>query len=134
MITNSDTGSDTNIITVQVPLTLRKRGGRKLIVAPVGQERWASARPRVDNTLVKAIARAYRWKQMLKQGAYASAEDIAKVEKISASYVNRLLQLTLLSPAIVETVLDGHQPATMTTADLLQPVPAQWHAQRALLC
>ncbi|TIL81974.1 MAG: hypothetical protein E5Y81_00530, partial [Mesorhizobium sp.] len=113
---------------------LRKRGGRKLIVAPLGQEQWASARPRVDNTLVKSIARAYRWQQMLKHGAYASAEDIAKAEKISASYVNRLLQLTLLSPAIVEMVLDGHQPATMTTADLLQPFPAQWHAQCALLC
>ena len=57
-----------NTITIQVPLTVRKRGGRKLIVAPVGQEPWASARPRVDNTLVKAIARAYRWQQMLDQG------------------------------------------------------------------
>ncbi|WP_258117161.1 hypothetical protein [Mesorhizobium onobrychidis] len=69
-------------------MTLRKRGGRKLIVAPVGQEQCA-----------------------------------AKAETISHSYVNRLLQLMLLSPAIVETVLDGRQPATMTTADLLQPVP-----------
>ncbi|TIT01150.1 MAG: hypothetical protein E5W72_02105 [Mesorhizobium sp.] len=63
-------------------------------LSTAGQERWASARPGVYNTLVKSIARAYRWQQMLKQGAYGSAEDIAKAEKISASYVNRLLQLT----------------------------------------
>jgi hypothetical protein len=120
-------------ITIQLPLTVRKRGGRKLIVAPVGQEPWASARPRVDNTLIKAIARAYRWQQMLERGTCASAEDIAKAEKISASYVNRLLGLTLLSPAIVEMVLDGRQPATMTAPDLLQPLPAQWDAQHCLL-
>ncbi|RWP21016.1 MAG: hypothetical protein EOR01_17435 [Mesorhizobium sp.] len=133
-MSDAEASGNASTITIDVPLTLRKRGGRKLIVAPLGQEQWASARPRVDNTLVKSIARAYRWQQMLKHGAYASAEDIAKAEKISASYVNRLLQLTLLSPAIVETVLDGHQLATMSTADLLQPVPAQWHAQSALLC
>ncbi|WP_287322158.1 hypothetical protein [Mesorhizobium sp.] len=106
-MSDAEVSGNGSIITM---LTLRKRGGRKLIVAPVCQEKWASARPLVDNTLVKAIARAYCWQQTLKQGAYASAEDIAKAEKISASYVNRLLQLTLLSPAIVETVLDDTNP------------------------
>ncbi|PZV35959.1 hypothetical protein B5V02_22240 [Mesorhizobium kowhaii] len=122
-------GQDGSSITIQIPLTVRKRGGRKLIVAAVGQEQWASVRPRVDNTLIKAIARAYRWQQMLEQGACASAEDIAKTEKISASYVRRLLQLTLLSPALVEMVLDGRQPATMITANLLQHLPAEWNSQ-----
>lgn len=116
-------------ITIQLPLTLRKRRGRKLVVAPVSQEQGASARPRVDNTLIKTIARAYRWQQMLEQGECASAEDIAKAEKISASYVNRLLQLTLLCPAIVEMVLDGRQPATMTTGELFGRMPAEWNSQ-----
>ena len=89
-----------------------------------------SPRQRVDSTLVKAIARAYRWQRMLEEGSYASAEDIALAEKISASYVNRLLQVTLLSPALVEMILDGHQPATMTTRDLFQPLPVPWEAQR----
>jgi hypothetical protein len=84
-------------------------------------------------TAIKAIARAYRWQQMSESGDYASADDIAKAEKISASYINRLLQLTLLSPAIVEMVLDGRQPAMMNTPDLLQPLPAQWHAHHHLL-
>lgn len=132
-MSDAEVSGNGSIIIIEIPLTLRKRGGRKLIVAPVGQEQWDSARPRVDNTLVKSIARAYRWQQMLKQGGYASAEDIAKAEKISASFVNRLLQLTLLSPAIVEIVLDGHQPPTMTAADLLQRLPVQWTAQDAFL-
>ena len=126
-----DTGST---ITIQVPLTVRKRGGRKLIVAPVGQEQSASTRPRIDNTLVKAIARAYRWQQMLERGVCASAEDIAKAEKISASYVNRLLQLTLLSPAIVEMVLDGRQPAMMATRELFQATQVEWDEQQLFFC
>jgi hypothetical protein len=69
----------------------------------------------------------------VRAGAYASAEDIAKAEKISASYINRLLQLTLLSPELVEIVLEGSQPATMTTRDLFQPLPLLWDAQRHTL-
>ena len=83
-------------------------------------------RQQVDTTLVKAIARAYRWQWMLEEG-------IAFAEKISASYINRLLQLTLLSPALVEIVLDGRQPATMTTRDLFQPLPWLWDAQQHTL-
>ena len=93
----------------------------------------SSPRLRVDCALVKAIARAYRWQRMLEEGTYASAEDIALAEKISASYINRLLQLTLLSPALVEIVLEGRQPATMSTRDLFQPLPALWDAQQQTL-
>ncbi|MGX9576793.1 hypothetical protein [Mesorhizobium sp. f-mel] len=85
--------------------------------------------PRMETTLIKAIARAHRWQQLLESGLYATAEDIAKAEKISASYISRMLQLTLLSPALVEMVLDGRQPATMTTTDLMS-MSAEWHAQR----
>ena len=110
-------------------MNIRKRGGRKVVMAPQGTTiNWP--RPRVDSTLVKAIARAYRWQRMLKGGAYSSADDIAFAEKISASYVNRLLQVTLLSPALVEMILDGRLPATMTTRDLFQPLPVPWEAQR----
>ena len=70
---------------------------------------------------------------MLEQGSCASAEDIAKKEKISVSYVNRLLQLTLLSPAIVEIILNGQQPATISTVDLLRHFPAEWNAQNVVI-
>ncbi|WP_287364779.1 hypothetical protein [Mesorhizobium sp.] len=113
-MSDAEVSGNGSIITVEVPLTLRKRGGRKLIVAPVGQEQWASVRPRVDNTLVKAIARAYRWQQMLKQGAYESAEDIAKAKKISASYVNRLPRPGPLADGPI-----GHAPVPCFSTDWL---------------
>jgi hypothetical protein len=123
--------ADGSRLTVRVPMKIRKRGGRKVVMAPQGA--LINTPRQVDSTLVKAIARAYRWQHMLEQGTYASAEDIALAEKISASYVNRLLQITLLSPALVEIVLEGRQPATMTTRDLFQPLPELWDAQQQML-
>ena len=63
--------------------------------------------PQVDSTLVKAIARAFRWQKMLETGQYATIKEIAKAEKINPSYVSRVLRLTLLAPATVEAILDG---------------------------
>jgi len=55
--------ADGETIIVHIPFTFRKRGGRKLVVAPDGAE-WAP-RPRVDNAMVKALARAFRWRKMM---------------------------------------------------------------------
>lgn len=118
-------------ITVRVPLRLRKRGGRKLIVAPEGAA-WPTPRPRADSTMVKAIARAFRWRRQLENGSYATVAELAAAEKINASYVSRVLRITLLAPDILETILEGRQPATMTSAGLLEPFPVEWPAQRAL--
>ena len=56
----------------------------------------------------------------------ATIKEIAKAEKINPSYVSRILRLTLLAPNIMETVLDGQQPAEMTLANLMEPFPVVW--------
>ena len=61
--------------------------------------------------MVKAIARAFRWRDMLESGEYATIREIADAEKINESYVGRVLRLTLLAPDIVEAILGGRQPA-----------------------
>ena len=96
-------------IAVTVPLMFRKRGGRKLVVTPDGAP-WAP-RPRVDNAMVKALARAFRWRKMLDEGVHATLEDLARAKGVAPSYVSRILRLTLLAPEIVEAILDGRQPA-----------------------
>ena len=53
-------------------MTFRKRGGRKQVIAPDGQPSWAPPRARIDNTMVKALARAFRWRRMLETGAVAT--------------------------------------------------------------
>lgn len=121
--------SDNTVVTIHVPMALRKRGGRKVVVAPEGSD-WASSRPRVDNTLVKALARAFRWQKLLETGVYATVEEIAAAEMINASYVGRVLRLTLLAPDIVEAILDGRQPAEIPLNHLLAIFSANWEEQR----
>ena len=73
-----------NTFTVRIPMQIRKRGGRKLILAPDGGEPiWAAPRPRVDNTIIKAVARAFRWRKLNETGVHASIEELARAEKIN---------------------------------------------------
>jgi hypothetical protein len=122
----SDNGAT---LTVDIPLQIRRRGGRKVMLAPDGKGAWAPPRARVDNAMVKAIARAYRWRGMLEHGVYASITELAAAEKINQSYVCRVLRLTLLAPALVEAILDGRHPSRMQLHTLLNPFPADWTAQ-----
>ena len=101
MTVSAKLSKDGKTFVVQVPMTFRKRGGRKLIVVPEGAS-WASQRTRVDNAMVKALARAFRWRKLLESGIRASVEEIAAAEGINASYVSRIIRLTLLAPEIVE--------------------------------
>ena len=116
------------MLTIPVPLAVRKpRGGRKLILTPGSMApRGASA---ADTTLVKALARAFRWRRMLETGRYGTIDELAAAEKINSSYVSRLLRLTLLAPDMVEAILDGRQPASMTLPGLMEPSPVEWGRQ-----
>lgn len=123
-------------VTVCVPLTIRRRGGRKTIISPDGVAMPAGGRTRADiavtrsdPALVKALARAFRWKRILEMGAACSVSDIARLEKLNTSYVSRVLRLTLLAPEIVEAILEGRQSVEMTLPALMQPFPANWKAQ-----
>lgn len=115
--------------TVTIPFTIRKRGGRKLILTPDGASGPLPARARPDSALLKALARGFRWKKMLEEGDYQTLEEIAKAENINPSYVSRLLRITLLAPEIVEAVLAGHQPPGLTMARAMQPFPHVWADQ-----
>jgi hypothetical protein len=117
---------DEDVITVFIPMKLKRRGGRKLVVTP-DRAGWAP-RPRVDNAMVKALARAFRWRRMLDERVHATLEDLARAKGVAPSYVSRALRLTLLSPGVVEAVLDGRQPAEMQLDDLLQGFPLEWEA------
>jgi len=120
--------ADSQTITVHIPMTVRKRGGRKLVVTPDGAE-WAP-RPRVDNAMVKALARAFRWRKMLDTGVYATLDDLARAKGVAPSYASRVLRLALLAPEIVEAILDGRQPGELQLDDLLQGFPLEWERQK----
>ena len=112
-------------LAVHVPFHLAKRGGRKEMQIPDGAPR----RKAIDNVLVKALARAFRWKRMLETGEFATIADLAEREKMAPSYMTRVLRLTLLAPDIVEAILDGKQGPEVTLARLLEPFPSDWSVQ-----
>jgi hypothetical protein len=124
------TSADT--ITVRVPMTFRRRGSHKLIVLPDAHSSVPQPRRGVDSALVKALARAFRWRRMLESGSVATLTEIAAKEKINASYVSRVLRLTLLAPDIVEAILDGRQTTQITLPALMKPFPIEWEQQRRL--
>ena len=109
-------------LTVVIPLSVKPRGGRKAMVTPgvLALER------RQDITLIKAVARAFRWRRMLEAGRFGTLAELAAAEKINASYVSRVLRLTLLPPAIVDAILEGTQPAGMTLPELMEGVAVEW--------
>ncbi len=120
---------DGRTITVHIPIKLRHQGGRKQVVTPAGATPWIPTPSRVDNTLVKAIVRAHRWRDMMESGDYATVRDLAKAEAINESYLGRGLRLTLPAPKIVEAILEGKQPATLELDDLTQLFPVEWDKQ-----
>lgn len=113
-------------VTLHVPFHIARRGGRKEMQLPEGT---AQAR-RTDSTLVKALARAYRWKRMLESGEFNTIAELAEREGIASSYVTRVLRLTLLAPDIVDAILDGKQGPDITLARVLEPFPIAWNEQR----
>lgn len=125
----SHTAPTPDTITLHVPFRLQQRGGRKQMVTPGGRP--LAPQPQIDNALVKALARAHRWKRLLEKSHYANLTELAQAENINRSYVSRILRLTLLAPEVVEAILDGRQGPEMTMDRLLEPFPTEWKLQPA---
>jgi hypothetical protein len=119
-------------ITVRVALTIRRRPGRKTMVMPV-QEGTVAVATRADPALVKALARAFRYQRFLDEGRYTSVTEMAAEERIERGYLGTLLRLTLLSPSIVELILNGRQPGALTLPELMKPFPVTWAEQSQAL-
>ena len=122
----AELSQDGQIIVVTIPMVLRRRGGRKWIIAPEGME---DAPPR-EETLAKLVAKAHKWLKMLESGQSPSVRALADQEGLDESYVARVLRLTLLAPDIVAAIIDGQQPDILTWRELRKPFPMEWEKQR----
>jgi hypothetical protein len=120
-------------LVIRIPMRFQRRGGRKRIVAPDGSTIVSSSKPQSDGTLVKALARAWRWQKLPDEGVYASVSDIGDAENISKSYVSRILRLALLAPDIVEAILVGRTDQALMLEKLERLLPASWVEQREAL-
>jgi hypothetical protein len=123
------TALELDILTIRIPIRLQRRGGRKLIMTPEGSAAPAP-KPRRDETLVRALVRAHRWRRRIESGRAKSITDLAEHEGVTDAYICRLLPLTCLAPDIVEAILDGRHPKELRLAEMLGNGPLVWSAQR----
>ena len=133
MIQSAETRLEDTTLVVRIPMRFQRRGGRKRIVAPDGSAIVPSSKPQPDGTLLKALARAWRWQKMLDDGVFASVSEIGDAENISKSYVSRILRLALLAPDIVEAILTGSTDQALMLEKLERPLPMSWEEQQARL-
>ena len=126
--------NDGKTITVRVPISIRKRGGRKIVLAPDGTPTATQKLfcQQVDTAMVKAVARAFRWRGMLENGTHSTIKEIAEGEKIAETYVGRVLRLNLLAPDLVELILAGRQPPQISLPAMMRRFPIAWSDQRKL--
>lgn len=116
-----------------IPIKIRKRGGRTLVMQPSAAEVKIKAMVH-DQPLLVAVARAFYWQQLLDDGVVASGSDIARREGLHQSTVNELLRLTLLAPGIVQAIYAGQQPRCISLLWFQRnPLPVDWVAQREVV-
>jgi hypothetical protein len=133
MMERVKTRLDGSTLVVRIPMRFQHRGGRKRIVAPDGSEIAPTNKPHPDGTLIKALARAWRWQRMLDEGVHTTVSEIGDAENISKSYVSRILRLALLAPDLVEAILAGSMDQGMMLERLERPLPVSWDEQRRCL-
>ena len=119
-----------NRVVTEIPMRFRRHGGKTVVIHPDGQRVVEHSLARTDQTLIKVIARAFRWERLLMSRKFNSIDELAASEGINPSYVSRVMRIALLSPEIIEAILDGRHPAHLTMKDLLEPFPLDWAAQR----
>lgn len=119
-------------LVVRIPMRFKRQGGRKRILAPDGSDLAPPTKQQPDGTLLKALARAWRWQRQLDAGVYLSHAEIAAAEKLSPSYVSRIARLALLAPDLVEAILAGTLNQSVILDRLEKGVPVEWEEQRAV--
>jgi hypothetical protein len=124
--------SENGNLRIRVPMSLKRRGGRKEIVVSQGLPRRRGSAPRAYSALVLAVIRGHRWKELLESGRYPSIDALAVRMGVDSSYVGRHLNLALLAPDIVEAILTGREPDGLTLGKLYQ-APVLWEEQRRVL-
>lgn len=121
-------------VVVNVPLRLKKRGGRKEVIMPQAFASDTLICQSHQEALVIALARAHRWQKLLDEGKFESISDLAREIGLDVSFTARLMRLTLLAPDIVEAILAGKEPSGLSLTMLTKSAPVLWKEQIAEFC
>ncbi|SFF67489.1 hypothetical protein SAMN04488120_12222 [Fontimonas thermophila] len=118
-----------------VPLTIKRRHNRKLLIPPTPETSAATAGG-LDAPMIKTLGKAFYWKRLIDEGVYPTTADLARALKLEPGWAAEVLRLTLLAPDIVEAILDGRQPRHLNLHTLRgrqDLLPRDWGEQRRLL-
>jgi site-specific DNA recombinase len=116
-------GDTPNVYRAPLPAP-EPRARKEIVTAGEGTPR------RVDHGLILAIARAKNWMQGLLEGEYQDTTEIAARFELNDAHVRRLLRLRYLAPDIIEAIVEGRQPRSLTVKRLLKGIPCAWADQR----
>jgi len=118
---------------IRIPMQFSRRSSRKMIVGPDGKtisEMIEAEADNTDYTFISALGKAFSWQRMLDEGKYQTPKELAEKEKVEVTHMYRVMRLTLLAPDIIEAVLNGKQPRTLTLQNVVRGFPISWQEQR----
>ena len=116
-------------LTTFIRVRIKRHGGRKVVIPAAAGDKM----PEHDAPILTALSRAFHWQRLIDEGIVSSGSDIARREGLHQTTVNELLRLTLLSPTLVRSILDGRQPKTLSLLWLKNNLPpSDWGEQHAL--
>jgi hypothetical protein len=115
-------------ISVFVPISWKRTGGRKQIVLPDDPNAGEQAEEK-PSPLAIALARAYVWQKWIDEGKYSNAKELAQDMGMDPAVVRRVLRLGVLSPRVVEGQIDGDGPDLSVQALAAREIPVVWAEQ-----
>ena len=125
----SDDGA---ILHIHIPMKLRRRGGRKVIIIsgdPASKPASASLN---EDTMVRALVKARRWQVMLEKEEVSTIKDLAQKEGVDKSFMARILRLNSLAPDIIDKILSGDYPDSISLESLRRGIPVSWKEQKVM--
>jgi hypothetical protein len=117
-----------------VPLSIRRKHNRKLMIPPAGAYGVLSAGHQ-DLPMIRTLGKAFYWHKLLDEGHFESIAEMAKHFDLEAGWMAEVIRMTTLAPDIIETVLEGRQPRQLDLQSLrgrTAPLPREWSEQRRL--
>lgn len=124
---------DGEAVVIDIPMSFRRRSGRKEVVLPPGAVAAGVLPIEPPTPLAIALARAFRWQEMIETRTAKSNSDLARKLKVDQSYIARTIRLASLAPGIIEAILDGQEPDGLSLWGLRRDVPLLWQEQQKLV-
>jgi site-specific DNA recombinase len=116
---------------IRIPATLRKYAMKLTFINPSRNP--VTTIQKLDGTLIKNVALAFKWREAIEAGTYSTHPQIALAENCTERFIRKVLPFAYLAPDIIESILNGTHPAVFDYYNFQkQQLPIDWNDQRKL--